>query len=73
MGEREIKHKKNELKIRAIFHSSKMRYIELLLYLKLKHQRNGNKYLPLAMGGPVKFAASKCPAQGKQMTVRRRD
>lgn len=43
-----------------------MRYIELLLYLKLKHQRNGNKYLLLAVGGPVKSAASKCRESGEK-------
>lgn len=43
-----------------------MRYIELLLYLKLKQQRNGNKYLLLAAGGPVKSAASKSRESGEK-------
>lgn len=48
-----------------------MRNIELLLYLKLKHPRNGNKYLLLAIEGPVKFAANKWPSQGKKMIIRK--
>jgi len=43
-----------------------MRYTELLLYLKLKHQRSGNKYLLLAVGGPVKFAETRCPKLGEE-------
>lgn len=64
-GERN-KTEKNGLKISIIFHSPKMRYIELLLYLKLKQQRNGNKYLLLAAGGPVKSAASKSRESGEK-------
>lgn len=46
-----------------------MRYTELLLYLR--HQRNGNKYHPLAIEEPVKLSASRCPSQRKRVLIRK--